>query len=229
MKNLDSENKNRFLMAPDFNETIKKDNINKLKYALNILFDSDCAETIQNNVGMFFGENESGSKANSQITATTGLKTLHFEFIDNIVTGLGIFAVEGQVGTTTSGRVDNGGEFFLQIQKTRLQNLAGLVNLFQKVFLFDGLNDLFKHKNFGRFTHPGVEDAIGFFGAERRVVEVTTSGGDSKLKYSWHHILPVPPPPVCTSSINKAMPLALQMRCKPWKNSGEASLSPPSL
>lgn len=32
------------------------------------------------------------------------------------------------------------------------------------------------------------------------------SGGDSSSKCSWHHIFPVGPPPVCTSSISKATP-----------------------
>lgn len=38
------------------------------------------------------------------------------------------------------------------------------------------------------------------------LLNVTRSGGDSRLKCSWHQNLPVAPPPVCTSSISRAAP-----------------------
>lgn len=50
------------------------------------------------------------------------------------------------------------------------------------------------------------------------LLKVTISGGLSRLKYSWHHILPVAPTPVWTSSMSNPTPWRLAIFWRPWNS-----------
>lgn len=158
-------------------------NLFRIFFFLNTL--KNLAEAIEDDVGMVFLKYQSWAESNGNFPTATGLNAVQLECADNLISHLGVGAVDCQEGSTTAGGVQDMREFLLQAQQTVLQNLAGHVDIGQELLLLDDLHDFLEQEDLARIAHPGVEDPVRLIRNEVVVVEVATQ---LQLLAEGHHI-----------------------------------------